>query len=177
MKQFFQKKFFFLGPILAVICIALDQWTKHLAVETLKNQAPFVIWEGVLEFRYHENRGAAWGILQGKQTFFYILTVVFCAIVLYEIYRLYQNLRYAPLLYIFTLLLSGTIGNFIDRVSFQYVVDFIYVKIIDFPIFNLADCYITISVILMMILIFFYYSDKEFDDIFPFFATKNKKDE
>ncbi len=177
MKQFFQKVFFLLGPLLTVMFVFFDQWTKQLAVNALKGKAPFVIWDGVLEFYYYENQGAAWGILQGKQLFFYILTTVFCAILFYEIYRLYKNIRYTPILYIFVLLISGTIGNFIDRIRLQYVVDFIYVKLIDFPIFNLADCYITISVILLLLLIFFYYSDKEFDEIFPFLAHKTKKDE
>lgn len=176
MKRFFQKYFVLFGPVLAAILITLDQWTKALAVDKLKDQAPFVIWDGVLEFHYHENRGAAWGIMQGKQVFFYVLTVAFCLLLFYEIYRLYKNVRYTPLIYIFTMLFSGTVGNFIDRISLQYVVDFIYVKIINFPIFNLADCYITVSVVLLMVLIFFAFSDEEFDEIFPFLKSKNKKD-
>lgn len=176
MKRFFQKYFVLFGPVLAAILVTLDQWTKALAVDKLKDQAPFVIWDGVLEFHYHENRGAAWGIMQGKQVFFYVLTVAFCLLLFYEIYRLYKNVRYTPLIYIFTMLFSGTVGNFIDRISLQYVVDFIYVKIINFPIFNLADCYITVSVVLLMVLIFFAFSDEEFDEIFPFLKSKNKKD-
>lgn len=177
MKQFFQKYFVFFGILFSALLLVLDQWTKALAVDRLKGQKPFVIWDGVLEFHYHENKGAAWGILQGKQLFFYVLTIVFCLLLLYEMYRLYKHIKYTPLLYIFILLFSGTIGNFIDRIRLQYVVDFIYVKIIDFPIFNLADCYITISVILLMLLIFFVYSDEEFDEIFPFLKSKSKKDE
>ncbi len=177
MKQFFQKYFLLLSFLITAALIFLDQWTKQLAVNTLKNQSPFIIWDGVLEFRYHENRGAAWGILQGKQIFFYILTVIFCTLLFYEIYRLCKNARYTSLNYVFVLLFSGTIGNFIDRIRLQYVVDFIYVKMIDFPIFNLADCYITISAILLMILLVFYYSDEEFDYVFPFLAHKDKKDE
>jgi len=176
MKRFLQKYFVFIGTILVGFFVFLDQWTKKLAVDTLKGKTPFVIWDGVLEFHYHENKGAAWGILQGKQLFFYILTIVFCLLLLYEMYRLYKNIRFTPLLYILTLLFSGTIGNFVDRLRFQYVVDFIYVKIINFPIFNLADCYITVSVILLMLLIFFFYTDEEFDVIFPFLKSKNKKD-
>jgi len=176
MKRFFQKYFVLFAPLLASLLVFLDQWTKALAVDRLKEQAPFVIWDGVLEFHYHENKGAAWGILQGKQLFFYVLTIVFCLLLLYEIYRLYKNVRYMPLLYILVFLFSGTIGNFIDRVRLQYVVDFIYVKIINFPIFNLADCYITVSVIVLMLLIFFFYTDEEFDEMFPFLKTKIKKD-
>ena len=73
-------------------------------------------------------------------------------------------------------LFGGAAGNLIDRVMYQFVVDFIYVKIIDFPIFNVADCYITVSVILMLLLMFFYYTDEEFDKILPAFSFKKKKD-
>ncbi len=176
MKHFFQKYFALLGVAFTAMLVFLDQWTKVLAVKRLKGQEPFVIWDGVFEFHYHENRGAAWGMLQGKQVFFYVLTILFCFVLLYEVIRLVKNPRFTPVLYIFVMLFSGTIGNFIDRIRLQYVVDFIYVKIINFPIFNLADCYITVSVVLLMLLIFLVYTDEEFDEIFPFFKSKNKKE-
>lgn len=178
MKPFFQKYFVLVGSILFVLLVALDQWTKALAVLKLKNQAPFVLWDGVLELSYLENTGAAWGMLKNKQIFFYVLTVVFCVIVLYEVYRLYKkHIRYMPFVYTLVLMLSGAIGNFIDRIRFKYVVDFIYVKFIDFPVFNLADCYITVAVIFMLLLMFFYYSDQEFDEILPVFADKKNKEQ
>lgn len=178
MKQFFQKYFVLVGSILFALLVAIDQWTKALAVLKLKNQQPFVIWDGVLELSYLENTGAAWGMLKNKQIFFYVLTAVFCVIVLYEVYRLYKkHMRYMPFVYTLVLMLSGAIGNFIDRIRLRYVVDFIYVRVIDFPVFNLADCYITVSVILMILLMFFYYSDKEFDEILPVFADKTNKEQ
>ncbi len=167
MKHFFHKYIWLLGPVFTMLFIALDQWSKALAVLKLKNQKPFVIWDGIFEFHYFENTGAAWGMLKDKQIFFYILTVVFCAVILYEIYRLYRSPRYMPFVYTLFLVLAGAIGNFIDRVSLKYVVDFIYIKIINFPIFNLADCYITVSVILLMILLFFFYTDEEFEEMMP----------
>lgn len=176
MKQFFQRYFVVVAPILFVALVLLDQWTKGLAVASLKGQEAFSIWEGVLELRYFENTGAAWGMLKGKQVFFYVLTVVFFGAVLYEIHRLYKENRFLPFVYTLVLMVAGAAGNFIDRVYQQYVVDFIYVKIIDFPIFNVADCYITVSVILMLLLMFFYYTDEEFDKILPAFSFKKKKD-
>jgi signal peptidase II len=176
MKSFFQKHLAFLSVLLFAVLVALDQWTKALAVQFLKNQDPYVIWDGVFEFHYFENTGAAWGMLQNQQVFFYILTVIFGAVVLYEIHRLKQNPRYTTFIYTLSVMMAGAVGNFIDRISQKYVVDFIYVKLINFPIFNLADCYITVSVIAMMLLILFYYSDDEFEFIFPVFTGKNKKD-
>lgn len=177
MKQFFHKYICLLGPVLAAIFIGLDQWSKSLAVLKLKNQEPFVIWDGVFEFHYYENTGAAWGMLKDQQIFFYILTVVFCALILYEIYRLYRNPRYMPFVYTLFLVLAGAIGNFIDRLHLKYVVDFIYVKIIDFPIFNLADSYITVSVLILILLLFFYYTDDEFDEMIPLFSAKKHKEQ
>ena len=177
MKSFFQKYFALIGIIVSAGLVCLDQWTKMLAVERLKDKAPFVIIEDIFEFHYYENKGAAWGIMQGKQTFFYVLTVLFCLILFYEMYRLSKNAKFTPANYLLVMLFAGTIGNFIDRIRLQYVVDFIYVKAINFPIFNLADCYITVSVIVLMVLIFFYYNDQEFDEMFPFLKSKNKKDE
>ena len=175
MKQFFYKYFAIIASVIFVVLVAFDQWTKALAVSNLKGQEPFVIWDGVFEFHYFENTGAAWGMLKNQQIFFYILTVVFCAIVLLEMYRLRKEKRFIPFVYTLTLMLSGAVGNFIDRLFQKYVVDFIYVKRIDFPIFNIADCYITVSVAIMLLLMFFYYSDEEFDRILPFFSTKKKE--
>ncbi len=176
MKQFFYKYLCLIGPALALVLIGLDQWTKSLAVLKLKGQEPFVIWDGVFEFRYFENTGAAWGMLKDKQIFFYILTIVFCAAILYEIYKLYRNPRYMPFVYTLFLVLAGAIGNFIDRVCLKYVVDFIYVKIINFPIFNLADSYITVSVVILLLLMFFYYTDEEFEVMMPrFLHAKHTK--
>ena len=61
------------------------------------------------------------------------------------------------------MLFAGGIGNFIDRVRFNYVVDFFYFKLIDFPIFNVADIYVSVSCVFLAILIIFFYKDKDFD--------------
>lgn len=176
MKQFFHKFFVLIAPTVFVLLVLFDQWTKRLAVLSLKGQEPFVIVEDVLEFRYFENTGAAWGMLKNKQILFYVLTVIFCVIVFCEIYRLHKEMRYMPFVYTLTFLTAGAAGNFIDRLTNQYVVDFIYFKLINFPIFNVADCYITVSVVVMLLLMFFYYTDEEFDHMIPAFFFNKKKD-
>ena len=62
---------------------------------------------------------------------------------------------------------AGAIGNFIDRITQQYVVDFLYFKLIDFPIFNVADIYVTCAAFAMILLGFFYYKDEDVERIFP----------
>lgn len=157
LRQFF---IFFIG---LGVSIGLDQFTKHLAVVHLKGQKPFVLIKGVFEFYYSENRGAAFGMLQGRQGFFFLIAAAVILAVLWAVYRMPVGKRYLPLMCSLFLLVSGAVGNMIDRLTQKYVVDFLYFKLIDFPIFNVADCYVVIGCILFGILILFYYKDQEFD--------------
>lgn len=158
----------------AVILIVFDQLMKHVAVVSLKDQPAIVLIDGVLELRYLENRGAAFGILQNAQGVFTVITLVFVAISIYFIVKVPKNRHYLPLMIAFTVLFSGAIGNFIDRTVNKYVVDFIYFSIIDFPIFNVADIYVTLSVIAIFIMILFKYKDKDMEFLF---GSKSKSDE
>lgn len=146
-----------------VIAIGLDQWTKYLAVLKLKGQAPYVLWDGVFEFFYSENRGAAFGMLQGKQGFFFLVAAVVLLAAVYIMYRMPTEKKYLPLLICLFLIVAGAVGNMIDRVSVGYVVDFLYFKLIDFPIFNVADCYVTVATAFAMILILFHYKEKDLE--------------
>lgn len=151
---------FFLSTALL---IWLDQWTKGLAVAHLKDQPEIVLIPGVFELRYLENRGAAFGMLQGQQIFFFAVAAAVFILVLYALCRMPFTKRYLPLGICMVLLLSGALGNMADRVSQQYVVDFFYFCLIDFPIFNLADCYVTVAAFLMVLLTLWYYKDEELE--------------
>ena len=146
--------------LLCVLLIAADQATKLLAVARLKDQAPFVLLPGVLELRYLENRGAAFGILQGQKIFLVLFTGLLSALIIYFYFRVPEGKRHLPVRIFLIMLFSGAIGNFIDRCRLDYVIDFIYFKLIDFPIFNVADCYVTIAVILFAIAILFVYKEE-----------------
>lgn len=156
-------KYNVMGLISAVLLIVLDQWTKVLAVRHLKDQAPIVLWEGVFELNYLENRGAAFGMMQGQKTFFLICTAVVLVLLAIIYNRLPQNKRFHPLRVIGVMLVAGAIGNMIDRAMQSYVVDFFYFKLIDFPIFNVADCYVTVGAFVMAFLFLFYYKEEELD--------------
>ena len=100
----------------------------------------------------HRNEGAAWGILQGKMIFFYVVTLVVIGLVILWIRKL--DIKKEKLLVIaLSLILGGALGNFIDRVMYQHVVDFIntYIFGYDFPIFNIADSALCIGVFLMAV--------------------------
>ena len=150
-----------IGAALALVLIGLDQWTKVLAVKHLMGQEPIVIWNGVFELHYLENRGAAFGILQGQKVVFLICTAAVLAILAFYYNRMPVEKRYLPMRIVGSLLGAGAVGNLIDRMMQSYVVDFLYFKLIDFPIFNVADCYVTVGAILLAILILFVYKDEE----------------
>ena len=155
LRQFF---IFFIG---LGVSIGLDQFTKHLAVVHLKGQKPFVLIKGVFEFYYSENRGAAFGMLQGRQGFFFLIAAAVILAVLWAVYRMPAGKRYLPLMCSLFLLVSGAVGNMIDRLTQKYVVDFLYFKLIDFPIFNVADIYVSVGTAVLIILILFYYKEEE----------------
>lgn len=139
--------------IIMIIMIAIDQLTKVWAVHTLGQGYDLSIWEGVLHFQYLENQGAAWGIFGGKQIFLIGLTSVIIAVMLYYLIKLPKTAIGKWYRVALVLIISGAIGNLIDRISLQYVRDFIYFKLINFPIFNVADIFVVCGVILLMLVI------------------------
>ncbi|HIW84237.1 MAG TPA: signal peptidase II [Candidatus Dorea gallistercoris] len=150
--------------VLAGVC--LDQATKFWAILTLKDQPPLILIDGVFQLEYLENRGAAFGLLQGQRLFFFLSAAVICALVVWFYLRVPMERRYVPLRILAILIVAGALGNFIDRLRLGYVVDFFYFKLIDFPIFNVADIYVTISTFALLFLLFFYYKEEDLDRIF-----------
>lgn len=157
-------QFAFAG-LLTVLCLtALDQLTKYLAIRFLMNQSSLVLIPGVLEFSYLENRGMAFGLFQGRIPFFLIICVIFFAVGIYFLMKMPKTKYYRPLGILIYVLLAGALGNFIDRVFRGYVVDFIYISLIHFPTFNLADIYVTCGAALLLIFVFVRYRDEhDFD--------------
>ena len=101
------------------------------------------------------NRGAAFGILQNQQwVFIYLLCAVFLIFIIWFYLRLPKQSHYLPLAALGVGIAAGAVGNLIDRIRLNYVVDFFYASCIDFPVFNVADIYVTVSVFL---LVFFYF--------------------
>lgn len=151
--------------LIVILGVFFDQYTKHLAVLHLKESEPLVILDGVFELYYLENRGAAFGILEGKQTFFILSVVIITVLILWFLKIVPLEKRFMPLSLIAAFILAGAYGNCIDRAVLGYVVDFFYFKLIDFPVFNVADIYVTVSTFLMVFLLFFYYKEEELERI------------
>lgn len=148
------------------ILIFLDQFTKYLALNNLKDHPPFIIWKNVFQLEYLENRGAAFGLFQNQKIFFYVSVFLISAAVIWFFWRVPMTRRYLPLRLCAVCIMAGAWGNCIDRMRLGYVVDFLYFKLIDFPIFNVADIYVTVSTFAMAFLICFYYKEEDFEDFF-----------
>ena len=145
--------------IASVVLILIDQVTKYLSLKHLCNKKSVPIIDNVLELTYVENRGAAFGILQDKQTLFFVLTIVVLVFIIYSLINLKFDRYHIPYFIFLTLIFSGAMGNFIDRLRNKCVVDMIYFKPIDFPVFNFADICITCGCILLIYSLIFIYKD------------------
>ena len=129
--------------------IGLDQISKLIAVKLLAPVKSVPLWEGVLHLTYVENRGAAFGMLADHRwVFMSISSVAIIAIALY----LYSG-RNTSKLYTAALMMivSGGIGNMIDRIALGYVIDFIDFALIDFAVFNIADSIVCIGAGLLIL--------------------------
>lgn len=158
--------------ILLGILIFADQFTKKMAVSYLKDKPAKVLIDGVFELNYLENRGAAFGMFQNQKILFVIIAVIMITVIGCIIVKLPLMKKYNILEIILVLITAGAIGNLIDRIKVDYVVDFFYFVLINFPIFNVADIYVSVSCVLLAILILFYYKEEDFA-----FLTKKKNKE
>ena len=105
-------------------------------------------------------------MLQGQQWFFYIITAVILVAVLLVYTRIPAGRKFVPLRVCAVFIVSGALGNLIDRVRLGYVVDFFYFELIDFPVFNVADIFVTLSAVLLAVLLLLYYKEEDLEYIF-----------
>ena len=177
------------SAFVVIVLIAIDQITKLLAASRLKNTMGVSIINGVFELKYLENQSAAFSLdpvslfykifhityfdthpqifLNCKMAFFIILTAVVLILIALLYKRLPWNKHFMPLNMILIAFFAGAIGNLIDRIIHNYVIDFFYFSLINFPIFNVADIYVTLAAIALIIVVFFYYKEEDYAIIFP----------
>lgn len=154
-------RLFFFDFLLLAFLVAIDQLTKYTAVQNLKGKPAIPLIDGILELNYLENRGAAFGLLQNQKNFFVVVAIVFLVVIFYVLVKAPKEKKYDKLNLLLMIIASGAVGNLIDRLRADYVVDFIYIVLIDFPIFNVADIYVSVGTAVLAVLILFYYKEEE----------------
>ena len=181
MNQRKTKKYMGYSGLLVILLIAIDQFTKWLAYTHLYQKPDVSVIDGVFQLKYLENDSAAFSLdpvsilqrifhftyfdshpeafLMAKMIFFAVLTIV-------VLQRIPLNRRFLPLNIIAVGIFAGAAGNLIDRVIHHYVIDFFYFSLINFPIFNVADIYVTLSAVALIIAVLFYYKEEDFSLIF-----------
>lgn len=143
--------------IIAVLLIVIDQVTKYLTRAHIGLGETVEFIPGFLNLTYVKNTGAAFSIL-AKHTwlltlFSAVLVVVIAVLVIKKFFKGWVGLTAAMLV------LTGGIGNLIDRIVFRYVTDMIETAFMNFPVFNVADCCITVGVVLLFIYVIFLWED------------------
>lgn len=146
-----------LAAIIVVLAVVADQLTKYLVVQNieLSDSRPFI--DGFMKFYHTRNTGGGWSILNGGGSERVILITVSLLAMAAVVYVLATNYHRHPLMNIaLAMVLGGGVGNMIDRIRLEYVVDFLRTEFIEFPTFNIADCFITVGAVLLVVYILFY---------------------
>lgn len=136
--------------LLVFIVVLFDQLSKIIVDSNMNLGQKIPLIPGFFNFTYVQNTGAAWSMLEGKQVFFYIISIV--ALVMMFLFYRNSETQDRWTRFGLTLMMAGTIGNFIDRLLFQHVRDFIDFVIFgyDFPVFNIADMALCIGVVIII---------------------------
>ncbi len=151
------------GAAVFFALLAADRLTKYAAFTYLKDAKPISVIKGVFSLQYLENRGAAFGIFQNQRFFLLLISAIILAAIAVIYIKIPFKKKYMPLNVIAVMVAAGAAGNMIDRIAKGYVVDFFYFELIDFPIFNLADCYVVVAAAAAIFFVLFYYKDEDYD--------------
>ena len=140
---------YLLMTLFAAVAVALDQITKAMTVASIPLHTRIPFFDGVFHFTYVQNTGAAFSSFLGQQWLFALIFAIFTVLMVYELWKNtmgFQNFERWCLVTIW----AGGLGNMIDRVRLGYVVDMIELEFIRFPVFNVADCFITCGCVLLI---------------------------
>lgn len=152
----------FLPILITGLLVLLDQGTKLWALTDLKPIGSMTLLEGILDLTFVENRGVAFGLFAGKRWLILLMTALIAAGLLYFYRSLPAERKYRQTKASLLLILSGAVGNIIDRVGRGYVVDFFEFTFFEWPVFNVADIFVVGGVILLSIQIIFVLKDEDF---------------
>lgn len=162
-RETFHGRMLVTDAIIAAILLFLDQLTKYLAIVHLKGNPAIVLIDGVLELQYVENRGIAFSLFQNRKIFILAMGLCVIAVILYFLCKVPAEKKFRIVHIFMAVLIAGAVGNMIDRIRFDFVVDFISFVLINYPVFNVADCFIVVSAITLFCLFMFVYKDEELE--------------
>ena len=129
--------------------VALDQWTKALTVAQIPLYWDVPVLDGLFHLTYVQNTGAAFSSFRGQQWLFALIFVAFTVLLVWELWK--NPMGFKPFEHwCIAAIWAGGLGNMIDRLRLGYVVDMIEVEFIGFPVFNVADCFITCGCVLLI---------------------------
>ena len=150
-------EFIFMG-IFALAIVAADQITKLLVISGIPLKTSVDAIPGLFHLTYVQNTGAAFSSLQGMQWLFLLVFILFTVAIIWEFSK--KRWPFTSLeRWCIAAIYAGGLGNMIDRLRLGYVVDMIEVDFINFPVFNVADCFITCGVILLFVHLLFFNRD------------------
>lgn len=154
-------------PAILSFCglVGIDQFIKYLVDTKMELYSSIEIWKNVFEIHYIQNTGAAWGLFENKQILFVLCTLIVMIFGILIFVKCVNKNIFKDIRILIILILAGAMGNMIDRIRYHYVIDFLYFKLINFPVFNIADCYVTVGFGLLLILLLFKYKDEDFDKL------------
>ena len=143
-----------LAAIIAAVAVILDQISKYIVVQNIEYRGSLPFIPKIISFYHTRNTGAAFSMLSDHRWVYMALSLVSMGVIVYLLYTEYKR---HPLMNIsLAMVLGGGIGNMIDRVRLEYVVDFLKLEFMDFAIFNVADCFVTVGAALLAIYIVFF---------------------
>ena len=141
--------------LFTVAVVAADQWTKYLTVSNIALYQDIDFIPGFLGLTYVQNTGAAFSSFEGQQWLFALIFAVFTVLIVWE--AIHKTLPFSALeRWCVAAIYAGGLGNMIDRIRLGYVIDMIEVEFIDFPVFNVADCFITCGCFAMIFSLLFF---------------------
>lgn len=162
-----------LFTLIVILFVAFDQYSKYWIIHSVGKHKTLSLISGILSFEYLENDGVAFSMLAGKTIIINLLVFVMICVLIFSLIVLQNSLsnvegalkkKLATLQILISFMIAGAIGNMIDRIRLGYVVDFIKTDFIDFPVFNVADCYVTISVFVVFVILVMM-KENEFEQI------------
>jgi signal peptidase II len=162
--------------ILAVLTV-IDRITKIWATNTLRDIESIPIIKNIVEFHYlpNGNTGAAFGMLSGHRVLFLVIAIVVVGVILYLLYNMPSERKYKMIEILLVFIAAGGAGNMIDRFIQGYVVDFIYISCINFPIFNVADMYVSVCTVILAIIVLFKLKEDDYNTLEEAFTSPFKK--